>query len=187
MSELAVRVLRRLVRVRRHEVFRADAVSVLNMIEPAVRVELVWADGSNVEKVGEFRPGWVVSSCKRFFARGDRGMLALVEGRCVGHAWAAICTGQNLMAQGYFMLKSREALIHFCHVQTAWRGRRIYSAMISNLARDLLSDGKVDTVFIDAKADNVASLRGIRKAGFSAVGRKTYVQLLNHLVYSRDA
>lgn len=52
-----------------------------------------------------------------------------------------------------------------CVTSEAYRGQSIYPKMIARIAADALSRG-VKEVFIIVNTDNVASIRGIEKAGF---------------------
>ncbi|RZJ27593.1 MAG: N-acetyltransferase [Flavobacterium sp.] len=53
-----------------------------------------------------------------------------------------------------------------CVTSEAYRGQSIYPFVINNIASKLLLKKKVSEVFIIVNSDNIASIRGIEKAGF---------------------
>lgn len=69
-----------------------------------------------------------------------------------------------------------------CVTSEAYRGQSIYPKMIARIAADTLAAG-VKEVFIIVNSDNVASIRGIEKAGFDLFAT---IKAKRFLLFYRD-
>lgn len=70
----------------------------------------------------------------------------------------------------FLALGEREAEIKFCLTLPALRGRGIYPRVILSIL-DYLHSAGIERVFMCVYPDNIASIRGIEKAGFARVGK----------------
>jgi ribosomal protein S18 acetylase RimI-like enzyme len=110
------------------------------------------------ERVEEFRG---------FLARGDVGYYAYLGGRVVHRTWVrrGPVRGPLWLAWGSLEVGPSQAYVHYCETAPAARGHGIYPAVIAHAAREARDAGARD-VLISSRVDNVASLRGIARAGF---------------------
>ena len=99
-----------------------------------------------------------------------------VAGQLAAYGWVtrgAECVGE---LERQFHLHSDEAYIWDCGTVPAWRGQRCYSALLSQLIRELYREG-VRRIWIGASLHNYASTRGIANAGFNPVVNLTYCRV----------
>ena len=75
-----------------------------------------------------------------------------------------------------FHLQPDEAYIWDCATLPAWRGRRLYSALVSRMAQQLAGEG-FNQIWIGASLQNQPSIRGIANAGFAHVLDLSYRRL----------
>ncbi len=90
------------------------------------------------------------------------------------------------MANGYFRLEPRQALIHYCNVALSCRGNNIYPYMIVMLCRHLFADNKISKIFIDTEIFDIAANKGVQKTGFKLIGKYFFFQVGNRLLYKKD-
>jgi hypothetical protein len=83
-----------------------------------------------------------------------------------------------------FPLRRDEAYIHNCRTHPAGRGRGMYPATLSRIARDWKSGGR--ELFVATVESNTASMRGIERAGFSMVRRVRSLVLFGVRVWHSD-
>ena len=121
----------------------------------------------NVEKVLAFRGEAQVARFRTYLSQRRVGVFVLAQDQVVGHAWGTRATS-HVVTNGYFSLGPGDALISDCQVDACYRGRGIYPFMIQALSRQLQTAG-ANHVLIDTARTNVASIRGIEKAGFDLV------------------
>jgi RimJ/RimL family protein N-acetyltransferase len=72
----------------------------------------------------------------------------------------------------------RVFLYHF-HTLAAYRGRRLYPGLLVVIRQHLGREGVAEFI-IDVDARNEASIRGVGRAGFTAVGRLDFLVFFNH-------
>ena len=90
---------------------------------------------------------------------------------CLNNQVAGICWSKfEKTRSDYFVpLDEKDATISSCFVFPKYRGKGIYPAMIGEIANTRISEGAT-SVYIDCKAWNTPSSRGIQKAGFCFLG-----------------
>lgn len=151
------------VRLVRYRVFEWVGESV-DVDDVGIDFEVITPD--NADRVTIFRSPDVARRFASMAISGHLGLFALLEGRVVGHAWAQPASDRSQLVNGYFDLRPGEALIHFCGVDPAFRGRRIFGRLLVELAKRLQDYPLATHVFVDAEASNSASLKGISTSGF---------------------
>jgi hypothetical protein len=75
-------------------------------------------------------------------------------------------------------------LIANCFTKPAWRGRHLYPRLLRRVCVELARAGHKRAV-ISCAPDNVASIRGIERAGFRRVARITCLSVLSKIVLLR--
>jgi ribosomal protein S18 acetylase RimI-like enzyme len=100
--------------------------------------------------------------------------------RCAGQlaAYGWVTRGSECVGEleRQFQLHSDEAYIWDCGTVPAWRGQRCYSALLSQLIRELRREN-VQRIWIGASLHNHASTRGFANAGFNHVVDLTYCRV----------
>jgi ribosomal protein S18 acetylase RimI-like enzyme len=104
---------------------------------------------------------------------GRRSYTLRVAGQIAAYGWVTRgveCVGE---LEREFHLRDDEAYIWDCGTVAAWRGQRFYSALLSQLIRELFRE---DTrrIWIGASRHNQASISGIANAGFKHVLALTF-------------
>jgi len=102
------------------------------------------------------------------FASGKHCYIARIEGALATYGWVTFdeeCIGELGLN---FRLKAREAYIWNCATLPAYRGLRLYPALLAYILRELQSQG-LRRVWIGADTDNLASQSGMVLAGFQPI------------------
>jgi ribosomal protein S18 acetylase RimI-like enzyme len=106
--------------------------------------------------------------------QGNRRCFSLrVAGQIATYGWVTYgpeCVGE---LEREFHLHDDEAYIWDCHTAPAWRGQRLYSALLSQMLYRLHQEG-VPRIWIGASRHNQPSVRGIANAGFKRVVDLSY-------------
>ena len=122
---------------------------------------------ANVEDARSMDTPGRVEEFRRFLERGDAGYYAYRNGVVVHRSWLVRGPGQARLwhSWGRLDLEPCDAYLHYCETAPAARGTGIYPQVIALAAETALASG-VQRVLIWTDADNLPSLRGIRRAGF---------------------
>jgi ribosomal protein S18 acetylase RimI-like enzyme len=97
-----------------------------------------------------------------------RCFILRAGGQIAAYGWAtrgAECVGE---LERRFNLGDDEAYLWDCGTLPAWRGRRLYSALLSRMAHSLAGEG-LARIWIGASLQNRPSITGIANAGFAHV------------------
>ena len=173
-------------KARRQRVFVLTMSGELSCHSAKIPISIQNITPDNVERVTDFRDRDKERVFRRFLNEGQVGIYAISDSKVVGHAWAVICHKKRNMANGYFELQKGEVLIHFCNVKESCRGQGIYPAMLVALCKRLFGEIGSNKIFIDTEVDNIASVRGIQKAGFRPLGQYLFLQFRNTLIYKKS-
>lgn len=108
-----------------------------------------------------------IDEFRHFLARGDEGYYVYLDGVVVHRTWCVRGPGTVRLwhSYGHLALGPGDACIHYCATAPAARGRGLYPQVIAHVAEDALARG-ASRVLIWAERENVASQRGIERAGF---------------------
>ncbi len=112
----------------------------------------------------------------RRFDAGRRCFGAWVEGQIVAYGWASWSEEEIGELERTFRLPPGEAYIWDCATLPAFRGKRLYSALLSRMAAILRAEG-ARRLWIGASLSNRPSVRGFAAAGFQPVITLTYQRL----------
>lgn len=110
-----------------------------------------------------------LQSNRRCFSMRTAGQIA-------AYGWVtrgAECVGE---LERQFQLYADEAYIWDCGTVPTWRDQHFYSALLSQLIRELFREG-ARRIWIGASLHNYASTRGIANAGFNPVVSLTYCRV----------
>jgi L-amino acid N-acyltransferase YncA len=125
----------------------------------------------NISDVCEYEGNKYLEKYKKFFAQGDLGYYAYLDGKWAHRTWVTI--GPKAVNRWShfppFKLKAREAYCHFAETAPTARGNNIPAAVLSRIAVDLKD--KVDHFYTLVDENNYASCRVNEKAGFIGIKR----------------
>lgn len=101
------------------------------------------------------------------FSKGAEAFLAFNNGKIAHISWLFYppIVREQLMI---LKLKPSEAHIATCYTTAAFRGMNIYPAMLQHILR-YAAEKRIERVYIASSPQNIASIRGIEKAGFLKV------------------
>ncbi|OGR15817.1 MAG: hypothetical protein A2X81_08250 [Desulfobacterales bacterium GWB2_56_26] len=134
-------------------------------LEAIAGIECIKGNSSDLEQIKKsLKPFPWEFQCHDFDGVGDFFVAKDISG--VQHiSWIYFHNHRNRL----LALQEGEAEIKFCLTLPAWRGRGIYPRIIQMIVNYLNCKG-MQRVFMCVHRDNLASIRGIEKAGFSRVG-----------------
>ena len=72
--------------------------------------------------------------------------------------------------------KNRYYIFH-CHTFKEYRGNSIYPYMLAVISKEIFNKNRESVIYISTSLNNIASQRGIEKAGFKKLGIIKYLQL----------
>jgi RimJ/RimL family protein N-acetyltransferase len=171
--------------VRHQEIFFCNDLNELCQRKPDIPILIEDICSDNVERVTDFREESKVAMFRRFLEKRQVGVFAVSESRVIGHGWAIVCEENKTVANGYFKLDHGESFIHFCSVAQSCRSKGIYQFILYSLCERLFESQKPGKVYIDCEVNNIASIKGIEKVGFQALGRYHFYQIMGQLVYKK--
>lgn len=111
--------------------------------------------------------------CLRIAGRAD----SVPDQTIAAYGWVTHGVERVGELERQFNLCDDEAYIWDCVTLPAWRGQRLYSALLSHLIYQLHGE-EVPRIWIGASRQNKPSIRGIANAGFQHVVDVTYHRLL---------
>lgn len=173
---LPVRVLRSLARLTRGRFvvvlrrrYLVGSPSAVARVEPSVSAVFGVA---GYERLDEYRALGQDTAARidQCVARGDRLLIAETDGTIRSFAWLHFPSRRDARS------RTRTAHVYKCFTAPESRGLGLYPATLT-FALHWLAETGVSEVTIDVDEDNVASIRGIEKAGFELLGRFWFVRL----------
>jgi len=137
---------------------------------------IVYASQENLKDILNFQDKHYLKKFQKFMENGDRGYLAYLDGKCVHRSWVIQNPGERVRVHRYlgFRLRNNEVYIHYCETSKNARGKNIYPAVLNKIAEDY-PDKKI---IISTNEHNIASRRGIEKAGFDETARAKILVML---------
>jgi L-amino acid N-acyltransferase YncA len=124
----------------------------------------------------KYMDGAVAREWERYlFDKGGEVFLAFSEGNLVHIAWLFCSPG--IREPDYTVkIKQDEAFISSCDTHPESRGKNIYPAVLQHIVGYATAKNK-KRCFISTAPTNLASIKGIEKAGFSFVGKIRQIRL----------
>ncbi|MDH3455960.1 MAG: hypothetical protein OER90_03890 [Gemmatimonadota bacterium] len=182
MIRLAVRRLRRSSGRELVQVLRPKRIDfLLYQLAPSdARTDVAVADDVVIQRFTPENP----SSFRAIDAR-------LTEKR---HCYAVILNGTvahqswlfgDLILLAQFGFDPEIPVIGECDTPPAFRGMRLYPRALQYIAQDVFRRGVADRLYMWVAPDNILSIRGIERAGFSLTARLRGFKLAGLLVYRK--
>jgi ribosomal protein S18 acetylase RimI-like enzyme len=104
----------------------------------------------------------------RRFERGKWCYVGLVDGEIVTYGWVTF-DQESIGELGLnARLRQGEAYIWDCETLPAYRGQRLYPALLAHVLRSLVDEG-LRCVWLGTNADNIPSQKGVALVGFQPI------------------
>jgi prolyl-tRNA synthetase len=122
---------------------------------------------NELKQIRELSPA-KLNQFKNRFSKGDRCFIAkTVNDEICHYSWLRERGVMHIFeVNKKFVIQSNMCWIFDCRTKDSFKGRGIYPKLLSRLSNVLLENSHINEVYIDVSAKNVASIKGIEKAGF---------------------
>ena len=145
--------------------------------DPNLRWELLPAGG--IGRLLDIGPFDVNDGLERL-RRGDRCYTVSIDGRLAHYSWVQRSGSHPITEAGVRVAVARgEFFIYHCRTVEWARGKGIYPATLVRIVNDYYEEG-CSSAWIYTTRENIASQRGILRAGFNLVARLEAVRLGSH-------
>lgn len=114
------------------------------------------------------------------FQRGDACYVAFLGGRLAHYSWVQRSGSHPITEAGVSVpVGSSEFWIYHCKTVGWARGRRLYPATLERIVNDHFAEG-YSTAWIYTSIENIASQKGILRAGFIQVATLRALRVGSH-------
>ena len=110
----------------------------------------------------DFREKNSILGMENYLKKGGKCYITYENDKATGHYLVMFNNDRNK----YLNLKFNEAYIHYCFVNPNYRNKSIYTTALKKIINDLLKNSEIEKIYIVVEKNNVASVKGIEKAGF---------------------
>jgi len=134
-------------------------------------------DYKNISDLLNFQDKKYLKIFNNFLDVGDIGYYAYLNGKCIHRSWVQF--GEKEVKVHRFLkrkIKKNEAFIHYCETAPWARGKNIYASVLSKIVNDFRD--KYDDFYISTDNKNIASQKGLIKAGFVETERNRILIIL---------
>jgi len=134
-------------------------------------------DFKNISDLLNFQDKKYLKIFNNFLDVGDIGYYAYLNGKCIHRFWVQF--GEKEVELYGFLkrkIKKDEAFIHYCETAPWARGKNIYPSVLSKIVNDFRD--KYSNIYISTDKKNIASQKGIIKAGFVEIERNRILIIL---------
>ncbi|MBU1727517.1 MAG: hypothetical protein KJ880_07795 [Candidatus Omnitrophica bacterium] len=115
--------------------------------------------------------------------RGDACFAAFFNDKPVHFSWVSFDKAVIREVRKSYHLSQEQAYIYHCFTHPEFRGRDIYPIVLARIVKGLQLKGKKH-FFISTAANNLASQKGILKAGFHQVESIIFLRILGFKFYN---
>lgn len=155
-----------------HDPRRAGTIWMLNLDEPVPMVEclIITKFGRLTPELLSTMPSSNLSNPEtlRRLNAGKHCYTAIIDDRLAAYGWISLVEEHIGELNLRVNLLSGEVYIWDCETVLEFRGKHLYSALLSYMIRELRSQGFC-RAWIGADLDNVVSQKGMARAGFHHV------------------
>ena len=141
---------------------------------PIYEADIRQVTEDNIEDAKSFQADHYLCSFREFLNRGDEGYYAYINEKCAHRSWVPHNGIMDVDSFYHRPLQENEVFIHWCETAVWARGKNLYPATLARIIAD--HPGK--RVCISVNEKNMASRRGIEKAGFKLQERVTTMVVL---------
>lgn len=121
---------------------------------------------SNLTDASSFQSDYYLDKFSQFIRQGDHGFYAYIDDVCVHRSWLVSSGVVKIHWSLSYELKPLQAFIHYCETSPIARGKGIYPEVLMHIRRNYKL---ADSFLINVECNNIASIKGIEKAGFKKV------------------
>lgn len=120
-----------------------------------------------------------LEAIKRHVSEGEQ-LAVILDGQKVACRGLVRTKGMiSLEGHRHFRrLQDHQAFIHYCRTAEKYRGRKLYPALLGGILQQLRISGSTRCAIISCRKDNMASIKGITRAGFRLSERTLTVGIL---------
>lgn len=179
------RIFRRFFYYKRTRIFHILAEDA-PLFKIGVDLNIVPVSEDNIEDTLNMDSASPSSLIKQMFVNGELGFYAYSGDSIVHHSWVIL--GSNVIVSGIktkkplFEIDRTSAYIHYCITASDWRGKGIYSFVLTEICRIMDKQFKRKRIFISVTGNNAPSIKGILKAGFKEYGRIIAINLFGLMI-----
>jgi len=161
-----LRTLRRqLWRREKFGIYAADVKSIIASGGTVPELEIKTATSDDLQRWRKDDRLWAIELWWNQLYAVKQAYLGYLDGDPVHISWVFYPTDRNK----YFPLEPAEAMIGPCLTYPWARGRGIYPAAIRRITSELAAQG-INRVYMVVEENNVASIKGVMKAGLEHTG-----------------
>jgi RimJ/RimL family protein N-acetyltransferase len=163
----------------RTNLYRLTKSSDLPRAEPNCNINWALLAPENVRTLTEIGP-FDLNECSHRLQRGDLCYLAFLGDRLAHYSWVQRSGSHPITRAGVSVpVGSDEFWIYSCRTAEHARGKGIYPATLERIINDHFEQG-YRNARIYASRENVASQKGILRAGFRLVAKFTAFRFGSH-------
>lgn len=123
-----------------------------------------------------------VEQFTRRFERGDRCYLAALDGKFVHYSWVQTQGKHPISGVKLHTIRPGEIWIFDCRTADWARGRHIYPYVLTTILQEFKQAGNYHTAWIYTSDTNIASQKGIQRAGFTLRRKLKAIHLANRAI-----
>ena len=125
-------------------------------------IKICHVNYDNINDALSFQSKQYIKCFKEFLDNGDIGYYAYLGGECVHRTWTKSNGVAAIHAFYTIPLSSNQIFIHWCETASSARGHSIYPKVLHRVCNEHPSY----EILIAVNENNLASRRGVEKAGF---------------------
>ena len=137
-------------------------------VAPRVPVTFLRAGPEDIQELAQAMGYSDESEIQQRFAAGKQCYIGRIDGKLATYGWVTF----DIEALGELGLSIRlqpgEAYIWDCETPPAYRGQRLYPALLTSILGEMKRIG-LRRVWVGADSDNIASQKGMALAGFRPI------------------
>ncbi|HKY56323.1 MAG TPA: GNAT family N-acetyltransferase [Anaerolineales bacterium] len=145
-----------------------DLDQPIPLVNPRIGVSFSRVDSESITKLAALIGENSSADILKRFESGRRCYVAQVDEQLAAYGWVSFAEEFVGELSLHLKLLPGEAYIWDCVTLPAFRRNHLYSALLTYILLDLRAES-LHRVWIGADLDNIASQRGIARAGFKAV------------------
>ena len=138
------------------------------VVKPYIQAEFCRVDLESVQALNSVIDSKALAEFMKRLRSGRQCYAALVDGKLAAYGWVSLETEDIGELNLRVRLLAGEAYIWDCATLPAYREKHLYSALLAYILGALRSQ-ELYRVWIGADLDNVASQKGMARAGFQHV------------------
>ena len=150
-------------------------------ITPTIPCEVNLLDESQLPRLHEVWPV-PLDEMKVRLKRGDQCYVASVDGKLAHYSWAQFSGAHLIQDVGQMAaIEAGHCWIYHCRTAQEFQGRGIYPHVLSKMIAECKARGLLKA-WVYTSPENIASQKGILRAGFTLSRRLVSIRLFGRLI-----